>query len=296
MKYVLLQGLSSIHAENCGVAILNPGWIHPGRTLDTSVLILGKKSRVELLEGKEALRIEPEKFTILASGISHQGASPIAEQASYYWMHFKCTEEPVVLDESDAHAVLNNETVTQTRLKDAILLPKEISLPDSKAYREMFHELLFEQENPSFTEHKFQVLFRMLLIKINEFVLSEHTVSTRIPDSHSLIYATIQTIFENLTSCNFSVKILADIMQYNPDYLGRLFKTVMGKSLGEYIIDQRIKNAVTRLIESNDTIDKISYESGFFSCRNFIRQFKSRKGMTPSELRTRHRTMHITNI
>ena len=296
MKFILFPHLAQLHAENCGVAILNPGWIHPTRNLDTSVLILGWKSVVQLVEDSEPLSIEPDKFSILTAGLTHGGARKIEEPTSYYWMHFKCMEEPLVLEERDAMAILNNQKVIRTRLQNALLLPREILLPESKTFRELFHDLLFEQENPSFTDQKFQMLFRLMMIKVNEFVLSEHIVTSKIPNCHSIVYATIQTVFENLTDSNFSVKTLADKMKYNPDYLGRLFKLVMCKSIGDYINDQRIQYAVTRLIESNDTVEKISFDCGFCSRRNFIRQFKSRKGATPSELRLRHRTMHITNV
>lgn len=159
----------------------------------------------------------------------------------------------------------------------------------------MFHDMLFEQEKPSFTVQKFQVLFRLMMIRLNELVISEHIANDTIPKRHTLIYSTIQAIFENLTDSNFSVKSLSGILHYNTDYLGRLFKSVMYKSIEEYLIDQRIQFSVNRLIESNDTVEKIASDSGFGSNRNFIRQFNLRKGMRPSELRLRYRTMHITN-
>ena len=85
------------------------------------------------------------------------------------------------------------------------------------------------------------------------------------------------------------------MLQYNPDYLERLFKSIMCKSIEEYLIDRRIQYSVNRLIESNDTIEQIAFKSGFGSRRNFLRQFTKRKEMTPTQLRLRYRMMHITN-
>ncbi len=295
MQFILFPKLSELYANNCGVAILNPGWIHPERTLHTSVLILGKKSRVEMAEESEAFSIESDKFSILTAERKHLGTKEIEEPASYFWIHFSCTEKPQILTEREALEILSSQAVAQSRLQDAILLPQEIPVQESKEFPGLFHDLLFEQENPSFTPQKFQLLFRLLLIKINESVLSSFIGKKYDSTKFSLIYAVIKTVFENFTDCDFSVKSLSDMMNYNPDYLGRAFKTRMSKSLGDYIIDQRIKYAVGLLVESNNTVESIAYDCGFASCRNFVRQFKSRKGETPSELRLRHRTMHITS-
>jgi len=296
VKFILFPKLSELYANNCGVAILNPGWIHPERTLHTSVLILGKKSRVEIKEDSEVFSIEPEKFTILPVECTHKGIKHITEPTSYYWIHFTCAEEPQILNEREALEVLSNQNVAQNRLDNALLLPQEIPLKGSNEFLDLFHDLLFEQENPSFTPQKIQILFRLLMIKINEIVLSSYIGDKYDSTKFSLIYAIIRTIFENFTDCDFSVKMLSNMMTYNPDYLGRAFKKLMSKSIGDYIIDQRIKYAISLLVESNNTVESIAYDCGFASYRNFVRQFKSRKGETPSKLRLRHRTMHITNM
>lgn len=295
MNFILLPRLSELRASNCGIAILNSGWVHPTRKLNTSVLILGKKSTASITDETVELTVEPGKFVLLPAERTHCGTCPIAEPASYFWMHFSTAEPPVVIGEKEALGILNShETVTRT-LSDAILLPQEISLDESKIFLDLFHDLLFEQERPSFTHQKMQYLFKLLLINLNETVLA-HCIDEKYDSTRfSLIYAAIQTIHENFTDGNFSVKNLSDLMNYNPDYLGRIFKNRMGRSLGDYIIDQRIKYATCLLEESNNTVDSIAYDSGFNSTRNFIRQFKSRKGETPSESRQRHRTMHVTN-
>lgn len=295
MKFIFFPKLSELYVNNCGVAILNPGWIHPERNLHSSVLILGKKSRVEMKEEGEAFSIDSDKFSILTAERTHLGTKKITESASYYWIHFTCAQKPEIFTEREALEILSNQAVSQSRLSDALLLPQEIPVEESKEFLDLFHDMLFEQENPSFTPLKFQLQFRLLMIKINESVLSSYIGEKYDSTKFSLIYAVIKTVFENFTDCGFSVKSLSDMMNYNPDYLGRAFKSLMSKPLGDYIIDQRIKYAVSLLVESNNTVGSIAYDSGFASCRNFVRQFKARKGETPSELRMRHRTMHITS-
>jgi len=296
MNYILFPDLTGLQVENCGIAILNPGWKHPKRNLDTSVLILGKKSIIEIGEESSCLTIEPGKITILTAGKTHKGLKKIREPSSYFWIHFKSTEQPQIISEYDANLIFNNREVAKTRLQNSILIPQEFNPGQINMAKDYFHELLYEQENPSFTTNKYQMMFKLMLIRINEIVLSEHKRRIEIPKNHSLIYSIIQNVYENLSDSNFSVKVLAEQMQYNPDYLGRMFKSVMKKSIGEYIIDRRVALAVSLLTETDETISMICGKAGFNSMRNFLRQFRSRKEQTPSELRTRHRIMHITNI
>lgn len=241
------------------------------------------------------LSVTPEKFVILPAERTHWGSKIISEPASYYWMHFSCAEIPRIMSDDEATAILHDQAMVQSQLGDALLLPQEILLKDPKQFLDLFHDLLFEQEQPSFTGQKFLSLFRLMMININESALSDFISEKYDATRFSLIYAVIQTIFENFTDGNFSVKALSDIMNYNPDYLCRMFRVRMGKSVGDYIIEQRIKYAICLLIETNNTVESVAYDSGFNSTRNFIRQFKARKGETPSEHRFRHRTMHVTS-
>ena len=295
MNYLLYQGLSEITAETCGAAILYPGWSHPVRNINTSVLILGRYGRVVLKEDSEELTIEPKKICILNAGHSHKGVEELKEPARYYWAHFKSENPGKPLTEVEANMILNHKEVIDTRLKDALLLPQQFSCSQYEEVQESFHELLYEYKNPSFTGNKFQALFKLLLIRLNELVIKKHISLDKFPAKRGIVYKIIQLVYENMTDRNFSVKILADKMNYNSDYLCRLFKSVMYKSIQEYLIDKRIEYSTNLLIESNDTVDNISNQSGFASSRNFVRQFKARKGRTPSEQRLRHRTMHLTN-
>ena len=86
MKYIFLPCLSRLEAHNCGIALLNPGWLHPSRTLKTSVLILGKKGHVEIREENETLHVAQNTFVLLSAGRHHEGVKAIEESASYFWM------------------------------------------------------------------------------------------------------------------------------------------------------------------------------------------------------------------
>lgn len=296
MNFILIPNLSDLYAENCGLAILSPGWKHIKRKIDTSVLILGYKGEVELQSDSTFITISPGTICILPEGTIHKGVKQIESSAQYYWIHFKSTSPPEVLSKKEALSILNNREIAKTRLNNALLLPQNLTLKKSTRIREAFYELLYEQQKECFTDQKYQIYAKLMLINLNEIIFShfdDHPINTA---KISLENRIIQLIYENMTDSNFSVKVLADKMCYNPDYLNRHFKAIMKRSLIEYIIDKRIEHSLIELIDSNNTLSTVAANSGFPTYRNYIRQFKLRKNMIPSEFRNRYRLMHINNV
>ena len=90
-----------------------------------------------------------------------------------------------------------------------------------------------------------------------------------------------------MSNLAFPIK-LSDIAQkfhYNEKYLGRLFKQKAGKSINEYIIEQRLYIAEEKLKTTQDSILNIAVSSGFLDATYFNRIFKQKHGCTPSQYR-----------
>lgn len=301
MRYALYS-LPDTTADNCGNAILSPGWSHPERRLPSSVLILGRKGSALIEEEGEILEVAPSRIILLAAGRHHRGAERIAASASYYWIHFTAAEGALsMLSEEEAEAILRNPAVRSHKLEEAALLPQSFDLKDAEPFAQAFHELLFEQESPSYTPLKQQAIFRQTLIRLTELVIASRgrQRSGRPAESESpiasIVYATVAEVLENLIDPELSVKTIAASLKLNPDYIGRRFREVMGSSIGSFILKKRIQFARGRLEESNDSVKEIARQCGFGTMRHFIRQFKSESGMTPTEARLHFQARHINN-
>ena len=61
------------------------------------------------------------------------------------------------------------------------------------------------------------------------------------------------------------------------------FKTAVGKTLRDYIEEQRIKKATNLLLTTNYSLTQIAYECGFSSQSYFSYVFKRRMKKTPRE-------------
>jgi transcriptional regulator GlxA family with amidase domain len=86
----------------------------------------------------------------------------------------------------------------------------------------------------------------------------------------------------NLTE-DLSLQKVADHVLLSPIHFHNCFKTAIGKTLHEYVEDQRIKKSINLLISTNMTLAQIAYECGFSSQSYFSYAFKKKKGSTPRE-------------
>lgn len=256
-------------------------------------MIMGRKGVVLLEEEGELLEVKPSRLILLTAGRQHRGAQSLESHASYYWFHFTFQNTPDLFSSDDIAPILSNPLVTQQRLAEAALIPQQLDLTDSNLVSLLFRELLNEQERPCYTNHRLQLIFQNLLIAITEETINSYQPPETLSAGSSLVYTIVTDINAHLTNPNLSVKLIADNLRHNPDYIGRQFKTVMGISIGEYILQQRMKLAEQLLQEGPETISKIALKCGFSSLRHFLRQFRKERGMTPLELRRRHQAMHI---
>jgi len=78
---------------------------------------------------------------------------------------------------------------------------------------------------------------------------------------------------------------LASAADMNPDTFSRMFNLYIGKTLPDYINEQRIKESIRRIAETDDAITRICHDTGFDSIRTFNRVFRKSTGTSPGEFR-----------
>ncbi|MEH7313803.1 helix-turn-helix domain-containing protein, partial [Priestia megaterium] len=71
----------------------------------------------------------------------------------------------------------------------------------------------------------------------------------------------------------------------HPNYLSKIFKKEVGKSVSQYIQEQRIEEAKKLLQLSNYTISEISTLLNFHDQSYFTTTFKKILGVTPKQYR-----------
>ena len=87
-----------------------------------------------------------------------------------------------------------------------------------------------------------------------------------------------------------NVSEIAAALNYNKSYLFRQFKASTGRTIMEYFLNMKIKEAKIALRETNRPVAEISAEYAFDTPNYFSKAFKRITGSTPSEYR-KHKRM-----
>jgi len=161
-------------------------------------------------------------------------------------------------------------------------LPNYIDFPDTIQIRDIFIRLC-ELCNTGIGNDA--VLFQSLLLKLVHILSknSTHTANS-VPKSSNrrTIERTLEYINSNL-SAELSLEKLAGEANFSAIYFHKLFKASTGKTLHEYVEEQRINKAVNMLISTDMTLTQIAYECGFSSQSYFSYAFKRKTNRTPRE-------------
>ena len=183
-------------------------------------------------------------------------------------------------------AILRNLSTSQTNLihffeskqhgvNNFIFLPEDIlnkllSLIDS--LNDALHSDSFGND----------ILQRAYLLQILHLICNNYIVYKNISLNTMplLVSETIQYVEEHISDTFSSIDI-AKALNYNSQYISRMFKNTTGLSLKQYILEKKITLAQKLLAEGYSVTDAC-YKSGFKDYSNFIRTFKQHTKVTPS--------------
>ena len=157
--------------------------------------------------------------------------------------------------------------------------PKGISIePKERSFFETLFSELARAENK--TEYS-AALLDCLLLKLAQLLpmLGNHSLNSAVSKMHFYVL--------NNYKKQISLQAAADCAGLTPTYASALFKKEMQISFKEYVDSLRFDYAKKQLLCSTQQVAKICEESGFEDVPNFIRRFKTRYGMTPTQFRAK---------
>ncbi|MHA6483515.1 response regulator transcription factor [Paenibacillus sp. strain BS8-2] len=86
-----------------------------------------------------------------------------------------------------------------------------------------------------------------------------------------------------------TIEWVAEQFHFNPDYLSKVYKSETEETITDYIYKQRMKQAATLLIETNDRVYDIGERLGYTNANYFIKLFKRYYDATPQAYREIYR-------
>ena len=117
-------------------------------------------------------------------------------------------------------------------------------------------------------------------------VMSDEVQKIKRSDYHPLVRRTENYVFSHLHE-KITVAEIAASLSTDPGYLTMVFHRHTGKTIKQYILDEKIDRAKNLLLNSEYEIKEIASYLGFADSSHFGREFKKRLDISPMEYRKR---------
>lgn len=174
--------------------------------------------------------------------------------------------------------------VTEGEIFDTLsTLPNYIESEDTSEIRKIFAEMCEHYGTGAAAD---EIMLHSLLLKLI-YTLSKAAPSIRFhhtpkQNNRAVIEGTLRYINSNLTA-DLSLESLSREAKFSPIYFHKLFKASTGKTLREYVEEQRLRKAIELMLSTEMTLTQIAYECGFSSQSYFNYAFKKKMGHSPRE-------------
>ena len=165
--------------------------------------------------------------------------------------------------------------------------PDFFQIIDKKAYRKIFESLTAHLVSEGYDPESDFVNARLL--ELFYYLKKDSQNNLNCPEQfdknrYRFLPRVLEHIHKNYQR-TLTLKELADLAGYSPNYFHHVFRTVMGKTPQEYLTDERLRQARWLLAQGEKPLSEIAYECGFSSQSHLCARFKEHMGCSPGEYR-----------
>lgn len=242
----------------------------------------------------ERYRLRSNDVLLIPPYLKMSGYEMSKDPVGFYWLHFFINKEPRLLKKDE---LMNELAPLATKsyapsINNQVILPRCFHLNDPGRIFILINQLLDVANSYRYSEQENDYLITAFLIELSNHYLTQ-IVADQQYKNHK-IDKIKEWIRVNITD-SLKVEQVAQAFQLNPDYLTRLFKQNEHRTTLQYINDLKIETAQTLLVRTNLLITQIAAHSYFVDDKNFMRRFKMKTGLTPTEYRNANTHTHLNN-
>ncbi len=271
MKYVIYPKTETlIHCES-GIAKTTEHY-HVRRTMKQSELMIVVEGEMDIRHLEE-YHLSAGEIFILPQGVEHYGTKPCSY--TIHWFHFILPSSFQIIEESELLKIDDQQY---------FIFPIQFKINNLNSLLFLAYQLEQYPTVPA-TNYVRNALFNAIMYEINlqntDYQYGRYINHKRLNSIINYININIQAnVYDSL-----NIKSTAEYFNYNEKYIFNLFKTYLGTSPRQYIINQKMNTAKSMLLNTNDTIASIALTLKYDNPQYFMRQFKKTFGVTPTEMR-----------
>lgn len=275
-------------------AVIEPPYVHKRRKPGEYILYLIRSGEMYLSEDRTLYHLVPGDFLLLDPERTHVGRK--ATKCEYYYVHFQyeslkameisdCELERLLLAEQTQRIM--DPAVRERGTKEEILyLPKRIHLAADAGYHRITQQL---NEGIRFQNNPMEGYAALAACRVLEVLIavSRQFLNGSFPKEGQSggRNRKIRELLDYLNMYYFepiSGDSLEEKFDCNFDYMNRLFRQNVGKTIFQYLVEVRIAHARELLAASSMRVSQISEKVGFADESYFSKVFKRHTGVSPS--------------
>ncbi len=260
-----------LQASNGGLFVSRGIGTHPTRVITTFELIFVKSGVLGIREGDTRFEVQPDETLLLWPGREHGGTAPYPRDLQFFWVHF----------------AMRGGRTPAGALSLSVPQHARIQRPDHLTI--LFRRLLDDQQSLGVQPLAGSLMILLLLCEVT----SSRPASEPVDGAAPVLAARADTVIRTRFHEEISASTIATELDCNPDYLGRVFRSITGRTLTEAIHERRMRNATRLLAEGRERIEDVARLCGFDDSGYFRRIFKRTQGMTPAAFRRLHVRVHV---
>ena len=228
------------------------------------LLLLLKTPAIFTIGGKDIIT-EPDSF-ILFRQSTPQIYRAYGISFSNDWFHFNIADDEMSFFE-------------------ALDIPFDIVMPigDLNGLSLIIKNMSYENYSSNlYRTDSVELYMKLFFLKLSEKI---HAVGKEKSDSYYDKLSILRSKIYNKPYNDWNVEGLAHQLTMSKSYFQHLYKEVFGISVMNYVIHSRIEHSKYMLSTTNMPIAQIAEMCGYKCELHFMRQFKTRMNMTPTEYR-----------
>lgn len=219
----------------------------------------------------------------------------IAGGTRHAYSNHKCTSQPINEITIQFHESLFDSLIHKRHFKTikdmfanashGLVFSREMILSIRKDLK-----MLSNDEHPDSFRNLLRLIEILKKLSLDKKArhLNEDNTPQIIPDlEHDRLDSIMIYLHKNYQS-RITLAEVASLISMSEASLTRFLKKWTGKTFIDNLNDIRITEAISRLMDTSDSISEICYKCGFNNLSNFNRAFKNRKGITPTEYRGKY--------
>jgi AraC-like DNA-binding protein len=265
-----------LEASNGGLFVSRGAGIHPSRVIHSHELIFVKQGTLALHEEGRQFEVSAGETLMLWPGRLHGGTAPFAPDLQFFWVHFTLPD------------TARGQTMVWPD-SSVLRVPQHARIERRDHLTGLFQRLLNDQEIHGVQPFPDSLTILLMLWEVTR----SRGATASLDGAPQRLAASADRLIRTHFHEAISASTIADQLGCNADYLGRIFRSVYGRTLTDAVHDRRMLHAAILLAEGRLTIDQVARESGFEDSGHFRRIFKRSKGMTPNAFRRLHLRVHV---